>query len=79
MIAPLLEQLSKRRQFITYALIGLVGVSIDLVSFGLFTESLGWHYQLANAVSTSLGILTNFIMNVRFNFKVKDRLLIRFL
>ena len=78
MMTALLAQFRKRRQFVIYALIGLIGVSIDLLSFGIFTESLGWHYQLANAISTSLGILTNFFLNLRFNFKVQDRLWVRF-
>lgn len=79
MIEVFLTKLLKRRQFLAYALIGLAGVLIDVVSFAALTEQCGWHYQLSNAISTSLGILTNFFLNVRFNFKVKDHLWSRFL
>jgi putative flippase GtrA len=78
MFAKIITQISQRRQFVIYACIGLVGVSLDLTSFAVFDRLLGWHYQFANVVSTSLGVLLNFLLNVRFNFKVRDRLLVRF-
>jgi putative flippase GtrA len=78
MFAKIITQISQRRQFVVYACIGLVGVSLDLTSFTVFDRLLGWHYQFANVVSTSLGIFVNFLLNVRFNFKVRDRLLVRF-
>ncbi len=78
MIENLISQIRQRQQFVIYACIGIVGVSLDFASFAAFDRLLGWHYQFANVLSTSIGILVNFLLNVRFNFKVRDRLLIRF-
>ncbi|GII52186.1 hypothetical protein Pth03_05750 [Planotetraspora thailandica] len=66
------------RQLIRYALVGGSGVALDLGVFLLLYNVLGWNEQLANAISTSLGITNNFILNALFTFDKRDRLLIRF-
>ena len=79
MIKRLLALLAERRRFLLYTCIGASGVTLDyLLVLGLIQT--GWvHYQLANVLSTTAGILNNFLLNVRFNFRVRDRLFVRFL
>ncbi len=66
------------RQFVLYCCIGGVGASLDFALFALL-ERVGWDPVLATAVSVSLGIVTNFVLNVLFNFKTRHRLVMRFL
>ena len=68
----------KRRQFILYAIIGLSGVIVDYATYSFGVKVLGLGILLANFISISLGIINNFIFNTRYNFKVKDRLFVRF-
>lgn len=37
------------------------------------------YYLVANIVSVSVGIVVSFILNRHFNFKVKDRVIVRFM
>lgn len=66
-------------RFLRYCVIGLSGVTIDLVVFVLLYRFLDVQRDLANFISVSCGILNNFVLNVRYNFRVRDRLLARFL
>lgn len=79
MIARLGQLIAARRQFVFYTAIGLSGVLLDYVLFLVLTRYLGVHHQLANAISTSAGIINNFTLNAWFNFRVRDRLFRRFL
>ena len=65
------------KQFILYGVIGVSGVTIDFLTFYLFVEYFEINYQIANWLSTSLGILNNFFLNAYLNFGKTDRLLIR--
>lgn len=67
------------RQLITYALVGGSGVLLDLGAFLLLYNVAGLHEQLANVLSTSLGITNNFVLNALFTFGKRDRLLLRYL
>ncbi|MDQ0583050.1 GtrA family protein [Streptomyces rishiriensis] len=67
------------RQLITYALVGGSGVLLDLGAFLLFYNVAGLHEQVANVLSTSLGITNNFVLNALFTFGKRDRLLLRYL
>lgn len=67
------------RQLIRYALVGGSGVALDLVSFLLLFNVLGLDEQVANVISTSLGITNNFVLNAIFTFDKRDRLFVRFL
>jgi putative flippase GtrA len=69
----LLSLLKDRKTFVVYCLIGLTGVTLDFCSFYVMVNWLGVQYLLANAISTSLGILNNFFLNGLFNFKIQDR------
>lgn len=66
------------RQFITYAAIGVTGLTIDVALFAALVDGVGLDKQLANVVSISVAILNNFLLNVRFNFFVRNHLLARF-
>lgn len=73
-----IKNANKYKHFIKYAMIGITGVSIDMVMFYVLNKNVGMHYQLSNVISVSCGITNNFLLNAFFNFKMKDRLLIRF-
>jgi dolichol-phosphate mannosyltransferase len=67
------------RQLITYALVGGSGVLLDMGAFLLLYNVAGMHEQVANVLSTSLGITNNFVLNALFTFSKRDRLLMRYL
>ncbi|GAA4611466.1 GtrA family protein [Saccharopolyspora hordei] len=78
------EQLARRRPLVSrtllrYAVIGASGVLLDYLLFLLLFNVAGLHEQLANAISTTAGITNNFLLNAWFNFRKRDRLLVRFL
>ena len=69
--------LSRYRQFLIYCIIGCTGAGLDFILFWLLSLVGGMHYQIANFISISCGIVNNFFLNRRFNFKSRDRTLIR--
>jgi len=77
-IEAVTKQLSAYREFLLYALIGVSGVLIDLLAFLFLYNVLDVPEIVATFLSTTLGIVNNFALNVRFNFRTKDRLLARF-
>ena len=66
------------RQFFLYALIGSSGVLLDLAAFVGLHDGLGVDKFIATATSTTVGITNNFGWNARYNFRVTDRLPMRF-
>lgn len=66
------------RSLVLYAVIGLSGVTLDYLLFLLLFNVVGLHAQLANAVSTTVGIVNNFTLNALLNFRKRDQLLLRF-
>ena len=73
----LFDRLDPYRELVVYCMIGCTGASIDFVVYAVLTSCLGVHYQLANFLSVSFGIVNNFFWNYFFNFKMKDHILIR--
>lgn len=69
----------KHRHFLLYAIIGASGALLDLIVFLILFNSFQVNAILATIISTSLGIVNNFFLNTRFNFKVKDKLRVRLL
>jgi putative flippase GtrA len=67
------------RQLVRYTLIGGSGVALDLVVFLLLHNLAGMNEQVANALSTTLGIANNFVLNALFTFERRDRIVVRFL
>ncbi|GAA0508976.1 hypothetical protein GCM10011581_18890 [Saccharopolyspora subtropica] len=64
---------------VRYAAIGASGVALDYLLFLLLFNLAGLHEQLANAISTTAGITNNFVLNALFNFRRRDRILVRLL
>jgi putative flippase GtrA len=54
-------------------------LSFDMGLFYVLFNVMGVNYLIANAVSMSLGITNNFVLNAFFNFKKTDQFIIRFL
>lgn len=67
------------RNFILYAVIGCSGVLLDLAGFLVLYNFVGLHELLATAISTTAGIVNNFLLNSWFNFRKRDGMLRRFL
>ena len=67
------------RELIVYCVIGATGAGLDILIFMLLTSCTTLHYQLANVISVSCGIIDSFLLNYFFNFNVKNRFLLRFL
>lgn len=64
----------KFHELIVYCLIGCTGATLDFVVYALLSNAVGMHYQLANLISVSFGIVNNFMLNFHFNFKVRDHI-----
>lgn len=76
------EQQPRQRpdsSLVRYAAIGALGVCLDYGLFVVLFNLVGLHEQVANALSTTAGIVNNFALNALFNFRRRDRLLVRFL
>lgn len=69
----------KNQQLIVYGVIGLSGATLDFLGYLFLYKSLGVPPPIASFLSVTLGITNNFILNSRFNFKVSDNLLKRFM
>lgn len=65
------------RELIIYCIIGCTGATIDFVLYTILTGWLDMHYQLANFLGISFGVINNFFLNYFFNFKTKDRMMTR--
>jgi len=70
--------LSNNITFIKYSIFGATGSLIDFTIFYSLAKIIGIQYLIANVISISIGTLNNFILNAFFNFRLKDRLLVRF-
>ncbi|MDD4920989.1 MAG: GtrA family protein [Bacteroidales bacterium] len=60
-------------------MVGVLGLTVDMGIFYLLHKVLGVNYVVSNIVSSSLAVIHNFLLNSHFTFKVKDKLLRRFL
>jgi putative flippase GtrA len=65
-------------QLVKYVLIGVAGLVVDFGIYTLLTK-LGLKVEWANIISSTCGIINNFIWNSLLNFKVYDRIIIRFI
>lgn len=66
-------------QLIRYGLIGIIGLVVDFGVFSLFIHFFNLNAEIANFISSSCGLINNFLWNSYLNFKVKDKLLRRFI
>lgn len=74
----LLTQSESFIQLLKYILIGVLGLIVDFGIYGLLTH-LQMNVELANVISSSCGIINNFLWNSFINFRVYDRFLLRFI
>lgn len=65
-------------QLIKYVLIGVLGLVVD---FGIYTilTHFKMNVEIANIISSTCGIINNFLWNSYTNFKVHDRMILRFI
>jgi len=77
MINKLIALLTNRK-FIMYAIIGLSGALLDFLAYLALHFLMGVQPAVASFISVSLGIINNFLLNSRHNFKVNDRMWFRF-
>lgn len=65
-------------QLVKYVLIGILGLVVD---FGVYTilTYFKMNVEIANIISSTCGIINNFFWNSYTNFKVHDRLILRFI
>ena len=59
-----------------YFFIGILAASIELFTFSLFLKYI--NYFIANSIAYTFGVITSFSLNRFFNFKVKDKTIMRF-
>lgn len=75
---PVTELWRRHRSFVLYQLIGASGALLDLLLFLALYNAVGMHEQVATAISTSVGIANNFLLNSYLNFRKRDGMLRRF-
>ena len=78
LVQKTIELLKQRRQFIIYGLIGLSGATLDFIGYLILYKYFNVPPPIASFASVTLGITNNYILNSRFNFKVSDNHLRRF-
>lgn len=69
--------LSQYRELILYGIIGGTCATLDFVVFSALKCYIP--YLIANVISVHVGIITSFCLNRKYNFKVEDRFILRFL
>ena len=65
-------------QLVKYVLIGVLELVVD---FGIYTilTHFKMNVEIANIISSTCGIINNFLWNSYTNFKVHDRMILRFI
>ena len=65
-------------QLVKYVLIGVLGLVVD---FGIYTilPHFKMNVAIANIISSTCAIINNFLWNSYTNFKVHDRMILRFI
>lgn len=67
----------KFRNLILYAAIGTISSGLEFGIFAILCHSIS--YQWANVIGFHAGIISSFYLNRKYNFKVKDNPVYRFL
>lgn len=65
-------------QLIKYILIGILGLVVDFGIYIILTH-FAVNVEIANIISSTCGIINNFFWNSYTNFKVHDRMLLRYI
>ena len=58
-------------QFIRYVVVGAVATAVDFATLMLLVEAAGIHYLLANACGFTTGLVTNYLLSVRWVFSCR--------
>lgn len=74
-----LQLFNKFRHLILYGIIGGMSSGLDFLLYTALVEFVGLNYMLANCISVLAGILVSFLLNRKYNFKVEDKTVRRFL
>lgn len=69
---------TKYRNFVLYCLIGVVNTGVDFGIFALLDWT-GLYFIIAHIISYHCGVFCSFFLNRYYNFKVKDKVVQRFL
>jgi len=72
------RHLVQHRQFLLYCAIGCCGTALTCLTYTLLVKFAGLHYQAANAIGYTSGTGLSFLLNSRYNFRVRDQQLRRF-
>lgn len=75
---PFIRLYFRFRNLILYGLIGTCSSGLDFVVYSLLVLFVNLPYIVANSISVLIGITTSFILNRKYNFKVRDKVLKRF-
>ncbi|WP_265668566.1 GtrA family protein [Lactobacillus amylovorus] len=65
-------------QLVKYVMIGILGLVVDFGAYTMLTY-FKMNVEIANIISSTCGIINNFFWNSYVNFKVHDRLILRFI
>ena len=65
-------------QLVKYVLIGILGLVVDFGTYWILTD-ININVEIANMISSTCGIINNFFWNSYTNFKVHNRMLLRFI
>ena len=68
----------KFRNLILYGIIGSCSSFLDFITYTFLIRIGEFNYLIANCISVIIGIVTSFILNRKYNFKVKDKTAKRF-
>jgi len=79
MIKKLFNLVFKNEQLIKYGIIGCCCAALDFGIFWVLTHKTTMPYQFANVISMHCGIFASFFLNRHFTFKIKDKILLRFI
>lgn len=77
--AGIIGMIARRATLLRYLVIGGGAVVLDVGLFLLADRVFGWHPVLSNTFSTAVAVIASFLANSYGNFRVTDRLWLRFL
>jgi putative flippase GtrA len=67
----------KYQQLLLYGIIGGISAGLDFIIYTALCH-LSIYFLIANIISIHCGIFCSFILNKQYNFKIKDKPIIRF-
>lgn len=63
------EDIEKLRTFLSYSIVGGIGVIVNTLFLFLLTNFANFHYMLSSMIATEIAVITNFIGNNWYTFK----------